>query len=84
MQDTAILAKLTDIFRDLFDDSSIVLSPDLTADDVEGWDSTNHITLIVETERQFGVKFQTAEIEDLKNVGEFVHAIAGKLLKTTT
>ena len=42
----------------------------MTADDVEGWDSMNHIFIVVELEKRFGVKFQAAEMEELKNVGE--------------
>jgi len=81
MDDAAILTKLRPIFHDLFDDASIVLSRDLTAENVSGWDSMSHITLVVETERQFGIKFQTAEIEDLKNVGDLVDLIAAKTAK---
>ena len=61
---------------------SIVLGPETTADDVAGWDSINHITIVVEAERRFGIKFQTAEIEELKNVGDFVRLIKTKLAKT--
>ncbi len=45
MEQTAIYAKLTDIFHDLFDDDSIVVTPELTAKDVDGWDSLAHIRL---------------------------------------
>ncbi len=74
-----IYARLTDIFRDLFDDESIVLTPETTAADVPGWDSFNHINLIVATEMQFKIKFRTAEIESLRNVGHFVQVIQAKL-----
>src|ERR1700761_5042390 len=63
-----IYAKLTDIFRDVFDDETLVLTPELTASDVPGWDSFNHINLIVATEVQFKIKFKTAELESLRNV----------------
>jgi acyl carrier protein len=79
MDHDAILAKLTAIFREIFEDEALVVTPATTADDVEGWDSMNHITIVVETERRFGVKFQTAEIEELKNVGEFIELIGKKL-----
>ncbi len=74
-----ILAKLTVMFRELFDDPAITLTPETTAADIEEWDSMNHITLVVEAERRFGIKFQTAELEELHNVGEFVDVIAKKL-----
>jgi acyl carrier protein len=74
-----ILAKLTGIFRDLFDDPTIVLTPETTANDIEEWDSMNHITLVVEAEQRFGIRFQTAELEKLKDIGEFVDVISRKL-----
>jgi acyl carrier protein len=72
-------ARLTQIFRDIFDDDELNLRPDMTAADVQEWDSFNHINLIVATEAKFGIKFQTAEIESLKNVGHFEELIAKKL-----
>lgn len=79
MQPAEIDAKLTTIFRDIFDDDAISLRPDMTAADVNEWDSFNHINLIVATEARFGIKFHTAEIESLKNVGHFEELIAKKL-----
>jgi acyl carrier protein len=58
------------VFRDIFDDDSIVLREDMTAADVKNWDSLNHIDLIVAIEREFKVRFTTAEVTTLKNVGE--------------
>jgi acyl carrier protein len=81
MNDDTVLARLTGIFHEVFDDPAIVLTRDTTADDVPGWDSMNHITLVVESERRFGVKFQSAELEELKNVGEFVDLITAKLAR---
>jgi acyl carrier protein len=75
-----IYTQLTEIFRDLFDDDSIVLTPETTAADITGWDSFNHINLIVATEVRFGIKFKTAEIESLHNVGHLVDVIAAKLV----
>lgn len=79
MELAEIDAKLTTIFRDIFDDDSLTLRPEMTAADVAEWDSFNHINLIVATEARFGIKFQTAEIESLKNVGHFEDLIAKKL-----
>lgn len=61
MQQSEIYAQLTAIFHDLFDDDSIVLTPQLTAADVPDWDSFNHINLIVAVESRFKIKFQTAD-----------------------
>ena len=74
-----ILKALTAIFRQIFDDESIVLTPETTAADIGEWDSFNHINIIVATEERFGIKFQTAETEELKSVGHLVELIGRKL-----
>ena len=71
--------KLTGIFRDIFDDETLELRPGLTATDVPEWDSFNHINLIVAVESQFGVKFQTAELESMQTVGHLTDLIQSKL-----
>jgi len=79
MAEADILARLTELFRDVFDDPSIALTPTTTAADIEGWDSFAHVNLIVAIELHFGLKFRTAEIEGLRNVGEMVRVIERKL-----
>jgi acyl carrier protein len=78
MTDAELYAGLNEIFRQVLDDENIVLSPEMTADDVEGWDSMNHIFIVVEIEKRFGVKFQAAEMEELKNVGELAALVRKK------
>lgn len=75
MTDQQIYDGLTEIFRDVFGDDDIVAKPELTAKDVPGWDSFNHINIIVAAEVRFGVKFKAAEIESLRNVGDFARLI---------
>lgn len=82
MHEEQIYSVMTAVFRDVMDDDSIVLRPDLTANDVEEWDSFNHINLIVATEQKFGIKFQTAELEGMQNVGELVRLVQQKLETT--
>lgn len=79
MQESEIYQRLTKIFHDVLDDDSIVLTPELTASDVKEWDSFNHINLIVAIEQAFKIKFQTAELESMKNVGHLVALIEKKL-----
>ena len=79
MQNSEILAKVTEIFHDLFDDPSIVLSPETTAANVPGWDSFNHINLIISIEAEFRIKFQPAELETMHNVGALIDRIQRKL-----
>lgn len=78
MENQAIYAQLTDIFRDVFDDDDLVVTPVMTAADVEEWDSLNHIRLVLSIEKSFGLRFSAAEVGHLKNVGEFVDLIQSK------
>ena len=79
MQTSTIYAELTPIFRDLFDDDTLVPTPELTAAEVPEWDSFNHINLVVAIEEHFGVKFHTAELESLQSVGQLVALLERKL-----
>ena len=78
MQEPEIYSQLNKVFRDLFDDDGIELTPQTNANDIEGWDSLAHINLIVALEAKFKIKFKTAEIESLHNVGNLVDVIARK------
>jgi acyl carrier protein len=79
MTETEILAQLTEIFEDVLGRRDIVLTRDTTADDIAEWDSFNHINIIVATEMRFGIKFQAAETEELKDVGALIDLIGRKL-----
>ena len=73
-----ILAQLSTIMQEVLDDPELSLTPATTADDVEGWDSMSNITFVVEVERRFAIKFNTAEIEEMRNVGDMLDMIADK------
>jgi acyl carrier protein len=79
MNKSEIWDTTTKVFRDTLDLDDLVLTPQLTAADVEAWDSLNHILLVVAVERTFGIKFNTGEIDGLKNVGQFIDLIESKL-----
>jgi acyl carrier protein len=79
MADAEVRARLTGIFRAVFDDGSLEIHDDMTAKDVEEWDSLNHINLIVAAEAGFKIKFTTKEVSTLANVGEFIALIKSKL-----
>ena len=79
MPTTQVYEKLTDIFRDVFDDDNIVLTPDTTAADIDGWDSVGHLNLILAIESRMKMKFKTTEIESLHNVGELAGLVEYKL-----
>ena len=70
-----IFKELNEVFRDVFDDESIVVTDETTADDIEDWDSLEHINLLAAVEQQFGVKFNMGQIVTLQNVGEMVDLI---------
>ena len=79
MNEDDIWQRLTGVIRDVFDDEKIVIGPDTTAKDIEGWDSLANIELLVAIEKAFGrIKFNTGEVASLKNVGELVAAIKRK------
>ena len=78
MEDREIYEKLNGVFQNVFDDESIALRPELTAKDVDGWDSLTHIRLLLTVEKAFSVKFSAAEIGKLKNVAELVELIKAK------
>ena len=75
--------RLQEVFREVFDDEELEIRDDMTAADVEDWDSLQHVNLIVAVEAEFGVRFATAEIAGLKdegqNVGTFLRLILHKM-----
>lgn len=74
-----IYAALTAVFREVFDDESIQLSPQTTADDVEGWDSLSHINLMIAVELKFDISFTQREMTSFANVGELAACVQKKL-----
>jgi acyl carrier protein len=75
MTEPEILSKLTGIFRDVFDDETLVARPEMTAHEVDRWDSLSHMDMILLVEEAFGIRFRTREIADLMNVGDLVRLI---------
>jgi acyl carrier protein len=65
-----ISSELTTVFRDVFEDDSLEIGRETSARDVAGWDSLMHVTLILQVERRFGVRFSSAEVAMLRNAGE--------------
>jgi acyl carrier protein len=78
MDETEIYARLKPIFEDVFDEDAIAITPQLSANDVDGWDSLTHIRLLLTIEKQFKVKFSTSEIGKLANVGDLVALIRSR------
>ena len=74
MDEKKVYEELNEIFSDIFDEE-IELTPQTTANDIEDWDSLEHINVIRSVEKHFGMKFRMGEISTMKNVGEMVSII---------
>ena len=81
MQVEEIYRRLNNVFRDIFDDSSITVNEKTTSKDIEDWDSLEHINLIVAVEQEFGIKFNMNEVITMDNVGDMVKLIISKSKK---
>jgi len=72
-----VFVRLNDIFREVFDDEKIEVFDETTSDDIEDWDSLEHINLVAAIEQEFDIKFTMAQVVGMKNVGEMVDIILG-------
>lgn len=73
-----IIERLNEVFQDVFDDEDIVVDEETTADDIEDWDSIEHINLISAVESEFGIRFTMGEVSGMKNVGEMISIIEAR------
>ena len=74
-----ILKKVNEVLCDVFDDASLVVKEEMTAVDVDGWDSLRHITVIEEIEDTFDMRFTMKEVNGMKNIGEMVDIIVSRI-----
>jgi acyl carrier protein len=72
-----IRENLASVFEEVLGEP-VALRDDLTAADVDGWDSVVHVMLILATERKLGIRFESAEIASAGTVGEFISLIESK------
>lgn len=79
MEKLELVQKLTTIFTSVFNDDSIVLTDELTANDVKKWDSLSNMLLITEIENAFSIKFKLKELNRMQNVGNMIEIINSKL-----
>ena len=68
-----------DIFRDIFGEDDIVIQDSTTSDDIEEWDSLNHINLVSAIEKEYKIKFALGELQSMKDVGMLIDLIQSKL-----
>lgn len=76
MNKNDIVKRLTEVFRDVFDDDSIVINENTTSADIDDWDSIEHINLIGAVEDEFSMRFKMKEVSGMKNVGEMIAIIS--------
>lgn len=79
LTDQEMYAKLTPIFHEIFQDGSIVLHPETSESDISGWDSFSNASLIAAIEKEFKIRFRTAELQTLHSARSFVELIRAKL-----
>ncbi|MBQ4465784.1 MAG: acyl carrier protein [Oscillospiraceae bacterium] len=75
------MARLTEVFRNVFDDDDIVLTAETSAKDIEDWDSLEHINLIAAVEKEFKMRFTVKEVSGMKNVGEMAQIVCERAKK---
>jgi acyl carrier protein len=76
--DPIIYDVLTDIFRKVFDRGDMIITPELTAMDVPGWNSFRQIEIIIEIEERYGIRLESEDVDHLENVGDLADVIASK------
>lgn len=79
MERNEIHNNLQEIFRTVFDDSTLTINDNTTSEDIEDWDSLEQINLIVAIEKKFNIKFKLEEVTGLANVGAMIDLIISKL-----
>jgi acyl carrier protein len=72
------LGRLTDVFRDVFDNSDLEISPDTVIKDIQGWDSLVHVTLMAAVQDEFGIRYSIDDIVKMKTAGDILDFIDGR------
>lgn len=80
MNPQEILGKIQNVFDTVFVDT-VKVTPELSAADVEEWDSVQHISLVLGIEKAFQIRFKMGEVEKAKNIGQLSEIISKKLEK---
>ncbi|MFA4853497.1 MAG: acyl carrier protein [Bacteroidales bacterium] len=75
--------QLNAVFCRVFDDNDIKITPEMTANDIDEWDSLSHVNLVVAIEKYFKIRFKSSEIMRWKNIGQMYDSIKEKLSEKT-
>jgi acyl carrier protein len=81
MDESKILQAIIEIVRDVFDDPQMTVTPDLSRQTEERWDSMNHLNLFFALEARFGIKFGVAEIEEVQHISDLIRLVRDKTQK---
>jgi acyl carrier protein len=79
MERIEITDRLTTVFRNVFNQNTLVLTNELSANDVDGWSSLSHMILITEIENEFNIRFKLKDLNKMKNVGDMIENIMSKV-----
>ena len=79
MDKQQIMRELESIFQNVFQDTTLKIFPEMTANDVAAWDSLSHVEMMRQVEKHFNLRFKLREVRRLKNVGEFIELLCKKL-----
>ena len=74
-----MLKRIQNIFRDVFDDDNLEVTNKTNSEEIEEWDSLNHINLVVGIEKEFNIRFVLDELQPLKDVGEMLDLLQYKI-----
>ena len=74
-----VLVVVQDVFRDIFDDENLLVEDATQSDDIEDWDSMNHINLVSAIEKKFSIRFALGELQTLNNVGAMIDLMLKKI-----
>jgi acyl carrier protein len=74
-----LTSEIIDVFRDVFADDNLVVTRETTATDVPGWDSVQHVTLVLNVEARFNIRLSSSEVSDMKNVGDLIDIVERRL-----
>lgn len=80
MTEEKILTQMQEIFREVFNDDTLIITMQTNAEDIEAWDSFNHINLVAAVEQSFHVQFALGELQELENVGDMIHLMINEKL----
>ena len=71
------MKRLTEVFRDVFDDDALELTPETEIKSIEGWDSLLHVTLMAAVQDEFGLHLGAKEIMEIGTAGGILAALEG-------